>query len=309
MNSQQKPLIITVVGPTAVGKTKVAIQLAQAFDAEIISADSRQFYKELTIGTAKPTFTELKAAKHHFINNLSIKTDYNASAFEKDALTLLSKYFVDHKIAILCGGSGMYVDALLKGFDSEVPTADEHIRKELNERLKNEGIEPLQQQLKVLDPELYKTIDLQNAKRLLRAIEVCLIIGKPFSEIRKKKHKKRAFDTIKIGLNEDREVLYNKINRRVDLMLQEGLLKEVKSVREFQHKNALKTVGYKELFAHLDGHLSLDEAVDKIKVNSRRYAKRQLTWFKNDDEIEWFKPDQKAQIIEYIRSRIISNGQ
>ena len=309
MKKPGKPIVIAVVGPTAVGKTKVAIELAQAFNAEIISADSRQFYQEISIGTAKPTPTELKAAKHHFINNLSIEIDYNASAFEKEALAFLNEYFEYQNIAILCGGSGMYVDALLKGFDNEVPTADERIRKGLNERLENEGIEPLQQQLKQLDPELYKTIDLQNAKRLLRAVEVCLIIGKPFSAIRKKKPKKRDFDTIKIGLNEDRELLYNKINQRVDKMIEKGLLEEVKSVQQYQDKNALKTVGYKELFAHLDGDKSLVEAIEKIKVNSRRYAKRQLTWFKNDNEIEWFAPDQKAQIIEYIRSRINSNGQ
>ncbi|MEQ8623760.1 MAG: tRNA (adenosine(37)-N6)-dimethylallyltransferase MiaA [Vicingaceae bacterium] len=309
MKSEEKPIVIAVVGPTAVGKTKIAIQLAQEFNAEIISADSRQFYRELSIGTAKPSPSELKEATHHFINNLSINRDYNASAFEKDALAFLTQYFEHQNIAILCGGSGMYVDALLKGFDSEVPTADKLIRKELNERLDKEGIESIQALLKQLDPELYKTIDLQNAKRLLRAIEVCLIIGKPFSEIRKNKHKKRDFNTIKIGLNEERELLYTKINLRVDQMLQNGLLEEVKSVQQFKHKNALKTVGYKELFAHLDGMLSFDEAVEKIKVNSRRYAKRQLTWFKNDKEIEWFAPDQKAQIIEYIRSRIFSNGQ
>ena len=309
MGSKENPIVISIVGPTAVGKTKIAIELAQEFNAEIISADSRQFYKELTIGTAKPSPAELSKAKHHFINNLGINTDYNASAFEKDVLSFLGQYFAHKNSVILCGGSGMYVDAVLKGFDNEVPTGDKSIRKELNERLSKEGIESLQEQLRLLDPELYKTIDLKNSKRLIRAVEVCLIIGKPFSDIRKKRHKKRDFHTIKIGLNEERELLYDKINKRVDQMLQNGLLEEVKSVHQFKHKNALKTVVYKELFAFLEGKLSFEEAVEKIKVNSRRYAKRQLTWFKNDNEIEWYTPQQKAQIIPYIRTRINSNGQ
>lgn len=306
---EQKPTVISIVGPTAVGKTSLAIDLAEVFKAEIISADSRQFYSELTIGTAKPNKSELKAAKHHFINSLSIKTEYNASDFEKDALLFLDDYFNQKKVAILCGGSGMYVDALLKGFDNEVPTADKYIRESLNQKLDLHGIESLQEQLKSLDPMLYNTIDVQNSKRLLRAIEVCLITGKPFSAIRKNVPKPRPFNVVKIGLNQERDQLYKKINQRVDLMLKDGLLKEVKSVLKYKHKNALKTVGYKELFLYLEGNTSLAEAIEKIKVNSRRYAKRQLTWFKKDKEIEWFFPEQKAQIIEYIRSRLNSNGQ
>jgi len=305
----QKPTLISIVGPTAVGKTTMAIELAKEFKTEIISADSRQFYIELNIGTAKPSKSELETAKHHFVNTLSITTDYNASDFEKDALAFLNDYFKQKKTAILCGGSGMYVDALLKGFDSGVPTADEDIRANLNEKFASNGIESLQEQLKELDPALYNTIDLQNTKRLLRAIEVCLITGKPFSEIRKNDPKIRPFNVVKIGLDQDRDQLYNKINHRVDLMVKAGLVEEVESVLKYKEKNALKTVGYKELFSYLEGQKSLTEAIEKIKVNSRRYAKRQLTWFKKDKEIEWFTPDQKAQIIEYIRRRLNANGQ
>lgn len=302
----EKNFLISIVGPTAVGKTSMAIELAKAFDAEIISADSRQFFKEISIGTAKPSIKEQKTVKHHFINNLSISEEYNASDFEKEVIDFLDDYFEEKKVIVLCGGSGMYVDAVLKGFDDEIPTTDEKIRDELNRKLKDEGIVSLQQMLLELDPEFYSVVDLNNSKRLLRAIEVCLISGKPYSTIRKGKSKNRNFETIKIGLEMDRNRLYHRINTRVDQMMEDGLLQEAKAVEAFKEKNALKTVGYRELFAFFSGENDLEFSIEKIKVNSRRYAKRQLTWFKRDLEIQWYTPNQKAEISKYIRRRINS---
>lgn len=299
-----KKILISVVGPTAVGKTSTAIELAQLFNTDIISADSRQFFKELSIGTAKPTKEEQLEARHHFINNQSIQEEYNASKFEKEALSFLKEFYSKKELIILCGGSGMYVNALLNGFDEGLPTKDLKIREQLNSDLQENGIEALQSQLQKLDSKFYAEVDLLNSKRLMRAIEVCLISGKPFSSIRKGNHKKRDFHCIKIGLNRNRAELYQRINHRVDLMMQDGLLDEVNSVLAYKDKNALNTVGYKELFSYLDGECTLAHAIDKIKVNSRRFAKRQLTWFKKDSEIEWFHPNQKAEISMYIRKRI-----
>jgi len=306
MHLNQHKFLISIIGPTAIGKTNMAIQLARHFDTEIISADSRQFFKELNIGTAKPTIEEQNQAKHYFIDNKSITEDYNANDFEKEALEFLSEYFKKKNLILLCGGSGLYIDALLHGFDEGIPDADPAIRKELEERLNTEGIESLQNQLKQLDPIFYKEIDLSNSKRLMRAIEVCLLSDKPYSEIRRGKKVLRPFHTLKVGLQMPREQLYTRINQRVDQMLSSGLLEEVKSVISYKNHNALKTVGYRELFDHFDGILSLEQAKEKIKVNSRRYAKRQITWFKRDPEIEWFPTNEKAQIIEYIRKRISS---
>ncbi|MEQ8908890.1 MAG: tRNA (adenosine(37)-N6)-dimethylallyltransferase MiaA [Vicingaceae bacterium] len=295
--------LISIIGPTAVGKTALAIQLAQYFKTEILSADSRQFYKELSIGTAKPDAIELAAAPHHFINHLSIAEDYNASDYEAEAISLLKKLFENYNTLILCGGSGMYLDAVNQGFDAEVPSSDEQIRKELNELMAREGITALQSKLKELDPIFYQKVDLHNSKRLLRALEVCLISGKPYSEIRKGKGKERPFKKLKIGLNMDREKLYERINLRVDRMIDAGLLEEVKAVWPFREKNALKTVGYRELFDYLDGRLTFEQAVEKIKINSRRYAKRQLTWFKRDDEIHWFEPSQFTEIAKFVADK------
>lgn len=299
--------LISIVGPTAIGKTSLAIKLAQHFNTEIISADSRQFFRELSIGTAKPTSEELTQAKHHFVNNLSIAEDYNASDFEDEAIDLLSHLFKKHHKVILCGGSGMYVDAVTKGFDSQMPSSDETIRKQLNELFEQEGITALQNKLLELDPVFYHKVDLQNSKRLLRAIEVCLISGKPYSSIRKGEGKKRPFQIIKIGLEMDRSLLYERINQRVDQMIKAGLLNEVKSVLKYKDQNALKTVGYRELFNYLEGRLTFEEAVEKIKVNSRRYAKRQLTWFKKDAEINWFNPTELTAIVNFIEEK--SNAQ
>ena len=296
--------LLCVVGPTAVGKTSMAIDLATTFQTEIFSADSRQFYQELNIGTAKPTKEEQKAAKHHYVDFMSIQQEYNSSDFEKDILPHLDNFYQKNKIALLCGGSGMYVNAVLKGFDQELPSADLSIRNQLKSTLEKEGIQALQEQLKQLDPDFYEEIDLHNSKRLMRAIEVCLITQKPYSSLRSGEGKSRNFIPIKIGLEMERPLLYARINKRVDQMMQLGLLDEVKEVLPFREMNALKTVGYRELFDYLNGKVSLEEAIEKIKVNSRRYAKRQLTWFKKDLEIQWYTPDQKAQIIEYIRRRI-----
>lgn len=303
-NQVKRPILISLVGPTAVGKTKMAIELAQHFNTEIISADSRQFFQEISIGTAKPTLEEQALAKHHFIDNLSIKDEYNASFFEKDVLSFMHGFFKTKDILVMCGGSGLYVNAVIKGFDNDVPTADLELRKNLNHQYNLKGISYLQEQLKQLDPEFYEQVDLQNSKRLLRAIEIVKLTGKTNAEVRQGLDKSRDFDVIKIGLNIDRDKLYNKINKRVDLMMEEGLLDEIKRVIRYKDHNALKTVGYKELFMFLENKVSLEEAIDKIKVNSRRYAKRQLTWFKKEKDIEWFLSHDSTKIIEYIRKRI-----
>jgi len=296
--------LICVIGPTAVGKTSMAIELANFFQTEIFSADSRQFYQELSIGTAKPTEEEQKAVKHHYVDCVSIQEEYNSSDFEKDIVPHLNKFYQTNKVALLCGGSGMYVNAVLKGFDNELPSADTTIRKQLLSTMEKEGIQALQEQLKQLDSVFYDEVDLHNSKRLMRAIEVCLITQKPYSSLRLGKGKTRNFIPIQIGLELERHKLYSRINKRVDEMIKAGLLKEVETVNQHREMNALKTVGYRELFDHLDGKMSLEDAIEKIKVNSRRYAKRQLTWFKKDLEIQWYTPEQKAQIIEYIRKRI-----
>lgn len=299
------PTLIVICGPTAIGKTKLAITIAKALKTEIISADSRQFFKELSIGTAKPTAEELSLIKHHFVGNKSISESYNASDFEEEVLGFLKTYFQKNATAIICGGSGMYINAVCEGFDSEIPTADESIRLDLNKKYELEGISTLQEMLKELDPEFYLEVDQNNPKRLLRGIEVCLVTGKPYSQIRKGEKKKRPFNIIKVGLEIERKKLYHNINQRVDFMMKDGLLEEVKSVEKHKDSNALRTVGYKELFMYLDNKWELDFAVEKIKINSRRYAKRQMTWFKKDSQITWFNPTHKSEVIAYIRSRTI----
>lgn len=298
----KRSILIVVIGPTAVGKTSTSIKLAKQFNAEIISADSRQFYKEISIGTAKPSLEELTEIKHHFINNLSIQENYNASDFEKECLEFLDDYFKEKEVAVLCGGSGMYINAVINGFDDHVPTANLELRKELNKQLEKEGISGLQLKLKTLDPDCYNTIDIHNSKRVLRALEICLLTGQPNSLIKTGKKKERPFEVIKIGLEMDRKQLYDRINKRVDLMIEEGLLEEVKTVTQWAQQNALKTVGYKELFHYLNGETSLEFAIEKIKINSRRYAKRQLTWFKREADTKWFHPTQIDKISGYIRN-------
>ena len=293
--------LIVVCGPTASGKTKLALQLAQHFSAEVISADSRQVYKELKIGSAPPSEAELNEVKHHFIASRNLDEDYNAGAFEKDVLTLLDKLFQVNKYAILVGGSGLYIDAVCNGFD-KVPSSFPEIRKQLQDLYEAEGIEPLQQKLKELDPAYYTKIDLSNPQRLMRALEVCMGTGKPYSLLREGKKNTRDFRIIKIGLELPRDVLYKRIDARVDEMMKAGLLEEAKNLISKKELNALQTVGYKELFDFFETTTTLEEAIDLIKRNSRRYAKRQMTWFRRDKEIQWFGPDDLISVTQFIES-------
>ncbi len=288
--------LIVVCGPTASGKTKLAIQLAKHFSAEIISADSRQIYRELKIGSAPPSDLELKEVKHHFIASRNLDEDYNAGAYEKDVLQVLDKLFPQNKYAILVGGSGLYIDAVCNGFD-KVPSSFPEIRKQLQDLYETEGIDQLKKKLKELDSDYYNKIDLNNPQRLMRALEVCMGTGKPYSILREGKKNPRDFRIIKIGLELPREVLYKRIDERVDEMMKAGLAEEAKKLISLKYLNALQTVGCKELFDFFENKTTLDEAVDLIKRNSRRYAKRQLTWFRKDKEIQWFLPDDVEKII------------
>ncbi|WP_053991352.1 tRNA (adenosine(37)-N6)-dimethylallyltransferase MiaA [Mangrovimonas sp. TPBH4] len=279
--------LISIVGPTAIGKTALSIQLAQHFNTEIISADSRQFFKEMQIGTAAPTPEELEAAPHHFIHHKSIETDYNVGAFERDAIKCLDTLFKSYDVVIMVGGSGLYVDAVTKGLD-DFPDLDPEIRKELNKTLETEGLADLQHQLRELDPESYNRIAIDNPHRVIRALEVSIGTGKPYSSFLNQKESKRPFKTISIGLTADRQIVYDRINKRVDIMMENGLLEEAKALLPKQHLNALNTVGYKELFEYFNGNSTLDFAVSEIKKNSRRFAKRQFTWFKKNENILWF---------------------
>jgi tRNA dimethylallyltransferase len=296
--------LISIVGPTAIGKTALSIKLAQHFKTEIISADSRQFFKEMIIGTAVPSPEELSSVQHHFVHHKSIEEDYSVGAFEKDAISILDNLYKTHDVVIMVGGSGLYVDAITHGLD-DFPEIDPNIRKGLNKKLKIEGLNVLQEQLKTLDPEAYKTIAIENPHRVIRALEVCMGSGKPYSSFLNKNKTQRNFKTISIGLTDERDLIYNRINKRVDQMIQDGLLVEAKTLQSKQHLNALNTVGYKELFNYLNGEWELDFAISEIKKNSRRFAKRQLTWFKKDDGIIWFdhKTDIKS-IIKHIESRL-----
>jgi len=293
--------LVVISGPTAVGKTSLAISLAKKLQAEIISADSRQFYKELNIGVAVPTQEQLFEVKHHFIQHLSVEDYYNVSRFENDVLKWLTAYFEKNEFAIIVGGSGLYLDAVCKGIDT-LPDPDMSLRNQLKKTIQSEGLESMRNQLKQLDPEYYNKVDLNNPNRILRALEVCIKTGKSYSSFRKNESKPRNFKIIKIGLDRPREELFSIIEKRVDLMIEEGLVDEVNSLKKFRHMNALNTVGYKEIFNYLDGERSLDKAIEKIKTNTRRYAKRQLTWFKRDEEIEWYEPDDEEGVLKYIQS-------
>lgn len=286
MSTNQNTLI-TIVGPTAIGKTALSIQLANAFSASIISCDSRQFFKEMTIGTAVPEPKELAAAKHYFIQNRSVFDSYNVGEFERDTLEILEVLFKENSIQIMVGGSGLYVDAVLNGLDY-FPEVDPKIREALLLKLEKEGIEVLQKQLKELDLETYKLIAIDNPHRIMRALEVCIGSGIPYSTFKNKPKKQRNFNNIKIGLNADREIIYNRINQRVDAMIDNGLIEEAKTLYAHKELNALQTVGYRELFSFFDGNFTKEFAISEIKKNSRRFAKRQLTWFKRDENILWF---------------------
>lgn len=294
-----KPKLIVLLGPTGVGKTNLSIELAEILKTEIISCDSRQMYRELKIGTAVPDPLQLARVQHHFIGNLSIHQYYNASEFETQALKNLNAIFKNHHYALLVGGSGLYIDALVRGID-DLPSADMEIRNQLLQRLKFEGLEPLQEELNKVDPDYYQQADLCNSKRILKALEVFYATGIPYSRFRTKIVKPRPFETLWIGLSMERTELYQRIDKRVDQMLESGLVDEAKLFYGYRHLNSLNTVGYKELFGHFEGLYSLEEAIRLIKRNSRRYAKRQLTYWNRNPDIRWFQPTQKNEIIEYI---------
>jgi tRNA dimethylallyltransferase len=292
--------LVVLTGPTAVGKTVLAIQLARYFNTEIISADSRQIYKELHIGTASPSEDDLKTVKHHFIKSISAMDYYNAGMFELEVIQRLGELFKIHDIIIMAGGSTLYIDAVCNGMD-EFPPVDMSLRKSINEQYKINGIEYLQKQLELLDPVHYQRIDIKNPNRMMKAIEICMITGKSYSSLLTYTQKKRDFNIIRTGINMEREFLYDKINSRVDKMISDGLVNEVKSLDYARETNALRTVGYREIFEYLDGKLTLDEAINKIKINTRHYAKRQITWFSRNNEIKWFNPQDFVSIIEYIQ--------
>lgn len=296
----KQKFLITIVGPTAIGKTALSIQIAQHFKCSIVSCDSRQFYKEMTIGTAVPDATELTAAAHHFIHNRSIFDSYTVGDFEKEAIAKLDELFKDNDFAVLVGGSGLYVDAVLKGFD-DFPQVDNSVRAQITIGYEMQGIDWLQQQLKEHDPEYAGIVDLGNPQRIMRALEICIGTGKPYSAFLNQKKNSRRFTPILIGLEADRPLLYNRINERVDIMMASGLLAEAERLHPNQQLNALQTVGYRELFAYLDGNSTLDFAVSEIKKNTRRFAKRQLTWFKRNPNTKWFDYREDVQsILDYI---------
>jgi len=293
------PLLIVIVGPTAVGKTALSIKLAKQYNTEIVSADSRQFYKEMEIGTAKPTADELRQAPHYFINTLSIHDEYNVGSYEKEALKCLDDIFKKKDTAILVGGSGLFVNAVCNGLDT-LPEANNSVREYYEKRLKEKGIEALQAELKEKDPDYYEIVDKKNPRRLIRALEVCAVAGVPYSQLRNKKAVKRNFTIAKIGINIDKEELVKRIEKRIDGMLAAGWLEECKSLLPYRNLNALKTVGYTELFDFIDSKNNWEDTVQQIKTNTWHYAKRQLTWFKKDKEVKWFSPDNEKQILDYI---------
>lgn len=292
--------LLVIEGPTASGKTNIAIELATYFGAEIISADSRQFYKELPIGTAAPTNTQKQKIVHHFVGMLSVVDDYNASKFEHDVLNLLNSELKNAPVIIMVGGSGLYIDAVCKGIDI-LPDIDTSIRDQAKTIFDRNGIEGLQEKLHQLDPEYYSMVDLNNPARLLRAIEVCLQTGIPYSQLRKNNPQTRSFDIIKIGIRVPREILVERINKRVDQMIEDGLVEEAKSVFSFKDNNSLNTVGYKELFSFFENKLTFEKAIEKIKTNTRRYAKRQMTWFRKDKDIHWFDYGDVKGMIDFVR--------
>ncbi len=300
---QKHKHLIVITGPTAVGKTSLCLELAEEFNTEIISADSRQMFREMNIGTAKPTEEDSNRIKHHFIDNLSIHDFYTAGMFELDVIELLNKLFREKDQVIMTGGSGLYIDAVCNGIDA-LPRIEPQIRSQLIRQYEEEGIESLRQSLKVLDPKSYNTTDLKNPKRLLKALEITIQTGKPYSSYLTKQKKTRWFNIIKIGLKRDRQELYKIINQRVDNMVKKGLVEEARQLHKQKHLNALNTVGYKELFDYFDDKISYQEAIRLIKRNTRRYAKRQMTWFSKDPDMQWFQPEEKEEIKKYIRTII-----
>lgn len=297
--------LIIILGPTGIGKTLQAIEIAKHFKTEIISSDSRQIYKETRIGTAVPSDKELGEVVHHLITTRSVRDYYNASMFEQDVLEITERLFKEQNILIMAGGSGLYIDAVCKGID-ELPDVDQELRNELIKELNEQGIESLRVKLKKIDPEYYEKVDLKNPKRILKALEISIMTGKPYSTLLTSPKKERPFKTIKIGLNMDREKLYERINNRVDIMISEGLEEEARELYPLREFNALNTVGYKEFFDYFENKHSKDKAIELIKRNTRRYARRQLTWFRRDKEIKWFEPNESDAIIREVENNILS---
>lgn len=301
----QKYLIV-ITGPTGIGKSKTGILLTKHFHSEIISADSRQIFKEMTIGTAVPTKEELSEVRHHFIHSHSVTENYNASRYEIETIELIEKLFVSKDILFLVGGSMLYIDAICKGID-EIPDIPAEIRESVKNQYKTEGLESIRLKLKKLDPEYYQFVDLKNHARIIHALEVCLLTGKTYSSFRLNRNKQRSFKIIKIGLNCNRELLHNKINNRVDQMMAHGLEKEARTLFHLRDLSTMNTVGYRELFDYFDGTITKDQAVELIKRNSRRYARKQITWFRNDPDVKWFEPQEYDEIKSYIEALIISD--
>jgi tRNA dimethylallyltransferase len=295
--------LILIVGPTAVGKTELCLTLAKRFDTEIVSCDSRQFYREMHLGTAKPSSEELAQVRHHLIDSLSIEEEYDVKRFEKDALAILDEIFQRKSVAVMTGGSGLFADAITKGFD-DIPEIDPQIRSRIIADFEEKGLEWLQGQIATVDPEYYEQVDRQNPQRLMRALEVSLGTGLKFSSFRIKAKVSRPFDVIKIGLERERDELYQRIDWRMDQMIEAGLFEEAASLFDRRHLNAMQTVGYLEIFGFLEGNYDREEAIRLLKRNSRRYAKRQLTWFRRDPEIRWFHPDQTEEIIEWVENQM-----
>lgn len=301
-----KKTLVILLGPTGVGKTELCLSLAEELNTEIVSCDSRQFFRELKIGTAAPTEAQMQRVKHHLVGNLSIFDYYSCGRFEIDALKKLDELFLSKDVVLMTGGSMLYIDAICKGID-DIPNVDQELRDNLHERYANEGIDNILSELKLLDPEYYDLVDKKNHKRIIHALEICLTSGKTFSSFRKETAKARPFDIIKIGLNLPREELYDRINKRVDIMFEEGLLEEAKKFYPHRNLNSLNTVGYKELFEYFDGNWELGFAKNMIKQNSRRYAKKQLTWFNRDKDINWFRPDQQKEILSFLKNGTVHN--
>lgn len=295
--------LIVITGPTAVGKTKLTIELARHFNVPIINADSRQLFRGMEIGTAAPTDKERQQARHEFTGMLNLEDYYSASMFEQDVLSWLSQHFKEHDIALMSGGSMMYIDAVCNGID-DIPTIRDDIRTMMKQRLQEEGLEALCEELKRLDPEHYEVVDKKNTRRVVHALEICHQTGNTYTSFRRQQKKERPFHLIKIGLNRPREELYERINQRVDNMMEQGLEAEARKLYPQRQLNALNTVGYKEMFAYMDGTWTLKEAIERMKGNTRRYARKQLTWFKRDKDMKWFHPDDKEQILNYISSCI-----
>ena len=291
--------LITLLGPTGVGKTELSLKVAERFNSPIISSDSRQLYRDLPIGTAAPTPEQQARVKHYFVGTLNLTDYYSASQFETDVLALLEQLHATIPHVVMTGGSMMYIDAVCKGID-DIPTVTPEIREAIYQQFAQEGLTPILEELKVTDPKHYEEVDRQNYKRVIHAVEICRMTGKPYSSFRTNTRKSRPFQIIKVGLTRDREELYDRINRRVDVMMEEGLLEEARSVYPYRALNALNTVGYKELFNYFSGEWTLDLAIEKIKRNSRVYARKQMTWFKHDPEIHWFHPDEEEAIFQFL---------